>query len=130
MDFNDTKEEAEFRDEARAFLKKHASLLEPGETGGGFMERDDPDLIKKSQEWQATKKDSGWAVLTWPKEFGGRDVSSIQNVIWNQEEGKFATPPNVFGIGLESQERVSNLAVAIEQVEFDAVVIDLRSPWR
>jgi alkylation response protein AidB-like acyl-CoA dehydrogenase len=100
MDFKDTKEEAEFRSEAKAFLDKHATPLKPGETAGGFMERDDADFIKKSKEWQATKKDNGWAVLTWPKEYGGRDVTSAQNVVWNQEEAKYSTPPSVFSIGL------------------------------
>ena len=37
--------------------------------------------------------------LTWPKEYGGRDATAIQSVIWNQEEAKFQVPPNVFGIG-------------------------------
>ncbi len=65
-----------------------------------LSERDDPDTIKASQAWQACKKDNGWACLTWPKEFGGRDATAIQSVIWNQEEGKFQVPPNVFGIGI------------------------------
>jgi len=40
-----------------------------------LSERDDPDTIKRAQGWQATKKDNGWAVLTWPKEFGGREAT-------------------------------------------------------
>ena len=100
MDFNDTKAEAEFRAEARAFLGKHMKPLAPGEANNMLAERDDPDTIKKAKAWQATKKDNGWAVLTWPKEFGGREATPIQSVIWNQEEGKYRVPPNVFGIGL------------------------------
>jgi acyl-CoA dehydrogenase len=100
MDFADTPEEAEFRAEARAWLDANAERLAPGESAAGFMERDDPDLIKKSQAWQAKKADAGWACLTWPKEYGGRGVTSIQNVIWNQEEGRYKTAPNIFGIGI------------------------------
>jgi len=100
MDFNDTKAEAEFRAEARAFLSKHMKPLAPGETNNMLAERDDPDTIKRAQAWQATKKDNGWAVLTWPKEFGGREATPIQSVIWNQEEAKYRVPPNIFGIGL------------------------------
>jgi acyl-CoA dehydrogenase len=100
MDFDDTPEEAEFRAEARAFLDANATLLAPGEVPGDLLERDDPDIINRAKEWQACKKDNGWAVLTWPKEFGGRGLRSIHNVIWNQEEAKYRTPPNVFGIGL------------------------------
>ena len=100
MDFNDTKAEAEFRAEARAFLTKHMKPLGPGEANNMLAERDDPDTIKRAKAWQATKKDNGWAVLTWPKEFGGREATPIQNVIWNQEEAKFRVPPAIFGIGL------------------------------
>ena len=100
MDFNDTPEEAEFRAEAREFLEKHSEPLAAGESPAGMAERGDPDTIKRSQEWQATKKDNGWACLTWPKEYGGRGATPSQSVVWNQEEGKRSTPPNVFGIGI------------------------------
>ncbi len=100
MDFSDTPEEAAFRAEARAWLEANAEPLAPGESPSGLTERDDPDLIKSSQAWQAKKKDAGWACLTWPTEYGGRGVTSIQNVIWGQEEAKLRTPPNVFGIGI------------------------------
>ena len=100
MDFNDTPAEAEFRAEARAWLEANAKLLEPGQTPPGTPERDDPATVKAAQEWQAKKSDAGWAVLTWPKEHGGRAASSIQNVIWRQEQSKFRTPPDIFAIGL------------------------------
>jgi acyl-CoA dehydrogenase len=100
MDFNDTPQEAEFRAAARAFLTQHMKPLKPGESRDMLGERDDPDTIRKAQAWQATKKDNGWACLTWPKEYGGRDATPIQSVIWNQEEGKFDVPPNIFGIGI------------------------------
>ena len=47
MDFNDTKAEAEFRAEARAFLNKHMKPLGPGETNNMLAERDDPDTITR-----------------------------------------------------------------------------------
>ncbi len=100
MDFDDTPEEAEFRAEARAFLHKHTEPLAEGESPGGIGERGDTDAIKRAQAWQALKQDNGWACLTWPVEYGGRAATPMQSVIWNQEEGKRSTPPNVFGIGV------------------------------
>ncbi|HTO52925.1 MAG TPA: acyl-CoA dehydrogenase family protein [Myxococcota bacterium] len=100
MDFNDTPAEAEFRAKARAFLDKHRRPLAAGESNNMLSERDDPDTIKRAKEWQALKLDNGWAVLTWPKEFGGRDATPIQSVIWNQEEARYQVPPNIFAIGL------------------------------
>ncbi len=100
MDFNDTPQESEFRAEARSWLDANAKRLGADESPTGMAQGPDrSDLIKESQTWQAHKADAGWACITWPKEYGGRGASSIQNVIWNQEEGRYRTPPNVFGIG-------------------------------
>lgn len=100
MDFNDTPEEAAFRAEASSWLKANAKLLAPGqrrESPAGVEGR--KGLLDRARAWQATKADAGWACITWPKEFGGRGASAIQNVIWNQEEAKFDVPPNLFSIG-------------------------------
>jgi alkylation response protein AidB-like acyl-CoA dehydrogenase len=100
VDFNDTPEEAEFRAEARAFLDANAERRRPEDPPPGLVDRDDPDTVRKAQEWQGLKADNGWACLTWPKEYGGRGATPIQSVIWNQEEGRYRTPPNVFAIGI------------------------------
>ena len=81
MDFDDTPEEAEFRAEARAFLDAHSTPLAPGEVPPDLAERGDPDTVRKAQEWQACKKDNGWAVLSWPEEYGGRGLRAIHNVM-------------------------------------------------
>ena len=99
MDFNDTKEEAEFRAQARSWLDANAEQLTPDESDDAMSERGDPEIIKRSQAWQAKKADAGWSCMTWPVEYGGRAATSIQSVIWNQEEARYRTPPNVFGIG-------------------------------
>ncbi len=100
MDFNDTPEEAAFRKEARAWLDANATLKQPGERSFSMADqRDEPQLIRAAQAWQAKKADARWACITWPKELGGRAASSIQSVIWNQEEARYRVPPNLFGIG-------------------------------
>jgi hypothetical protein len=101
MDFNDTPEEAAFRVEARTWLETNAELLDPGEQGGDLLgERVDDATLKATKAWQKKKADAGWACISWPKEYGGREATAIQSVIWNQEHAKYRTPPNVFGIGL------------------------------
>ncbi|MGH0030528.1 MAG: acyl-CoA dehydrogenase family protein [Myxococcota bacterium] len=99
MDFNDTPEEAAFREEARSWLASKASLLKPGQRRAAPLGEGTKGLLKKAREWQATKADDGWACITWPKEYGGRGATSIQSAIWNQEEAKFDVPPNLFSIG-------------------------------
>ena len=101
MDFNDTPEEAAFRNEVRTWLDANAELKKPGDAAADVLgERATPEIVRQSQAWQRKKYEGGWACLTWPKEFGGRGVTPIQSVIWNQEEARYNTPPNIFGIGL------------------------------
>lgn len=95
MDFNDTPEEAEFRAEANAFLSQH---LKP-KAGAPSRERGD-EFMKQAKAWQKTKAMNGYANITWPKELGGRGGTSMQQVIWNQEEAKFDAPTGPFTIGL------------------------------
>ena len=100
MNFDDTPQEAEFRAKARAFLSKHLEPLNPDETAPNLLgEREDKDAIAWAKRWQATKFDAGWAVLTWPKEYGGQGLGRMENVIFNQEEARFKTPPAIYGIG-------------------------------
>ncbi|MAE95035.1 MAG: acyl-CoA dehydrogenase [Deltaproteobacteria bacterium] len=100
MNFDDTPQEAEFRAKARAFLEQHLEPLNPDEVSPNLLgEREDEGAIQKAKDWQATKYDNGWAVLTWPKEYGGQGMGRLENVIFNQEEGKFKTPAAIYGIG-------------------------------
>ena len=90
MDFKDTPEEAAFREEARTWLEANVPTRD---------ELEGLDEIEASKLWQKRKYDAGWACIRWPEEYGGRGASPIEQVIWNQEEGKFPTPGGVFGIG-------------------------------
>ncbi len=100
MNFDDTPEEAEFRARAHAFLSEHLDLLDPNEAPPNLLgEREDDGAIQRAKDWQATKFDNGWAVLTWPKEYGGQGLGRMENVIFGQEEAKFKTPANIYGIG-------------------------------
>ena len=96
MDFNDTPEEAEFRAEARSFLEKHLKLKDDNTPRRGAG----ADFLKRAKEWQKIKAEGGFAQITWPKEWGGRGGTPMQQIIWNQEEAKFDAPTGPFTIGL------------------------------
>jgi alkylation response protein AidB-like acyl-CoA dehydrogenase len=99
MDFNDTPDEATFRAEARAFLTANAEL----KAGTRPMLRQsglDAEGVKRCKQWQGKKAAVGFAGLTWPKRFGGKEASPILQVIYNQEEEAFAVPRGLFEIGL------------------------------
>ncbi|MEX2489853.1 MAG: acyl-CoA dehydrogenase [Pseudomonadales bacterium] len=93
MDFNDTPPEAEFRAEVKAWLKENAPHYDAPPAN-------EQESIERSKAWQAKKYDAGWACLNWPKEYGGRDASPIELVIWQQEEARYEVPNNIFAIGL------------------------------
>lgn len=100
MDFNDTHEEAAYRAKARTWLEANAKPLDPAAPAGDpLAEREDDDTIRAAKAWQARKFDAGWACITWPKEYGGQGGTTMQNVIFNQEQAKFKTPPPIYTIG-------------------------------
>lgn len=102
MDFNDTKEEAAFRAEVRTWIDANAPkhLKADLETSGfGATSTGDFDVNVESKKWQKKKAEAGWACLAWPKEYGGRDATAIQSVIWGQEEGVYAKLSGQFIIG-------------------------------
>jgi alkylation response protein AidB-like acyl-CoA dehydrogenase len=104
MDFDDSPAEAAFRLEARAFLEAHAKPKDPNSVGhGGNLvagSEQEKQHVREAQEWQATLYDNGWAGITWPKEYGGRGGTSVQQMIWNQELSKFDAAPGVFAQGI------------------------------
>ena len=90
MDFSDSPEEARIRADVRAWLE--ANVPSKSELKG-------LDYIKQAKLWQKRKYEAGWACIRWPKEYGGRAGSTIEQVIWGQEESKFDVPMNIFTIG-------------------------------
>jgi hypothetical protein len=101
MDFDDTPQEAAFRARARAWLERSAKPRDPDAPAPDALggEREDDAVIAASKAWQAKKFDEGWAVLTWPKEYGGQGLGRMEQVIWNHEEARFETPPSLYVIG-------------------------------
>ena len=103
MDFNDTPEEAAFRADVRRFLEANAkrrSATETAHRGRYIPDANMAESLARAKEWQAKKADAGFAAITWPKKWGGRDGSPIEQVIYNQEEANYAVPRGVFEIGL------------------------------
>ena len=98
MDFKDTPEEASFRAEARTFLDANAERKSPG---ASFETPDSVDeLITAAKAWQAKKAAAGFAGITQPEKYGGRGGTTLERVIYDQEEANYITPIGVYEIGL------------------------------
>src|SRR3954466_15997776 len=104
MDFDDSPAEAEFRAEARAWLEANAKPKDPTAIGHGGNDvagsEAEKQHVREAQAWQATLYEEGWAGITWPKEYGGRGGSSLQQMVFNQELSKFDAAPGVFAQGI------------------------------
>ena len=100
MDFNDTPQEAEFRAKCRAWLEVNAELKTKKTNSAKNMNIGNKSLLEAAAVWQKKKYDAGWAMIHWPKEFGGIGATPIERIIWAQEESKFNVPKGVYEIGL------------------------------
>jgi alkylation response protein AidB-like acyl-CoA dehydrogenase len=103
VNFDDTTEEAAFRAEVRMFLDAHATP----KTDGSFANANYGDSaaaelehVAKCKAWQRVKYDAGWAGITWPKEYGGRGGTSVQQGIFNQEEARYDVHTGTFAVGI------------------------------
>ena len=87
MDFTDTKAEAAFRGEARAWLEKNA---EPKR--GAFETWDsrysEKDALARAKDYQRRKAEAGFAGITWPKEYGGRGGTPAEARIFAREQAR------------------------------------------
>ncbi|MDQ8729327.1 acyl-CoA dehydrogenase [Bradyrhizobium sp. LHD-71] len=101
MNFDDTPQEAEFRATVRAWIDQNApkELADQLSQSGARKAVSGADFLKTAKAWQKKKADGGWACMQWPREYGGRDATPIQRVIWQQEEGNYIKLSQPFNIG-------------------------------
>jgi alkylation response protein AidB-like acyl-CoA dehydrogenase len=99
MDFQDTPDEAAFRDACRAWLAANAPRkTRPDEVFGRGL--DGAQRMDAARVWQSRKAAAGYGAITWPKAFGGRGGTPMQEVIYRQEEGHFNVPVGYFNVSL------------------------------
>jgi alkylation response protein AidB-like acyl-CoA dehydrogenase len=94
MDLTLSPSEEAFRDEVRAWLDENHPGPEP-ESG---LE----EVMSFRREWQRTMHDAGWAGISWPKEYGGRGATQIEQAIFAQEMARTEapSPANVLGLAM------------------------------
>jgi alkylation response protein AidB-like acyl-CoA dehydrogenase len=102
MNFDDTPQEAAFRNEARTWIEAHAPKEFEAELSSASLGRiklKNNDIVAVAKAWQKKKADGGWVCLHWPKEYGGRGASAVERVIFQQEEGVYGKLTSPFQIG-------------------------------
>jgi alkylation response protein AidB-like acyl-CoA dehydrogenase len=92
MDFAYTAEDEAFRAELRGWLDANLpEFLAAGEIGDG---RQPASLrtMERRRAWQRRLNEGGWAAINWPREWGGREATIMQNVIYSEEMAKVRAP--------------------------------------
>ena len=91
MDLTLSPQEEAFRDELREWLGANHPGVEPEGDEAGFEFR---------KAWQRKLADAGWAGISWPKEYGGRGATLIEQAIFNEEIVRAKAPQvaNVLGL--------------------------------
>jgi alkylation response protein AidB-like acyl-CoA dehydrogenase len=91
MDLTLSPNEQEFRDELRSWLSEN----HPGQEPPG-----DVDAFQFRRDWQRKLHENGYAGLSWPKEYGGRGATLIEQALFNEELVRARAPSaaNVLGL--------------------------------
>ena len=94
MDLTLSPSEAEFRDEVRTWLEENHPGPEP--------EAGLDEVMAFRREWQLKLHAAGWAGISWPKEYGGRGATMIEQAIFVGEAARqeAPSPANVLGLAM------------------------------
>jgi len=97
MDLNLTAEEKQFRDELRIWLETNVP-----KDWNEWREKPIEESFPYLRAWQRKLYEGGWAAVSWPKEYGGRSASLMQQSIFWEEMARVEAPPmaNSLGLGL------------------------------
>ncbi|HKS40889.1 MAG TPA: acyl-CoA dehydrogenase [Blastocatellia bacterium] len=100
MDLNLTPQEQQFRDEFRAWLESNIPA-----DWQAYESRDEESSRERFEflrAWQKKMFEAGWVGIHWPKEYGGRGVTLIEQAVFIEEMARAQAPPliNVLGLSL------------------------------
>ncbi|MGH9188143.1 MAG: acyl-CoA dehydrogenase family protein [Acidimicrobiales bacterium] len=118
VDFALSAEDEAFREELRAWLDE----MLPSFLAGWDSKDDDADgvagaVMERRRAWQRRLNEGRWAAITWPGEWGGRDATVTESVIYAEECARYRTPaiynanglwqigPMIIRWGTEGQQR-------------------------
>ena len=98
MDFSFTEQEEAFRAELQSWL--HENLPAGWLEGNRQLPEDEGAYKQFLKDWQYKLYAGGWAAIAWPKQYGGREASLVEEIIYHQEMAKVSAPPSVNYVGL------------------------------
>jgi len=97
MDFTYTAEQEAYRMEVRRWLEANRPAALTGDEIEGAGANAGWERLKS---WHKKLYHAGWAGLTWPKEYGGRGATFVEQVIFQQELGRLGLPMGCNTLGI------------------------------
>jgi alkylation response protein AidB-like acyl-CoA dehydrogenase len=91
MDLAYSSAEERFRHDLRAWLEANPPPPEPEEIGA---------WVAHGKAWQRRLYDAGWCGVHWPKAYGGRGASLIEQIIFQEEMARAGAPQLINLAGL------------------------------
>ena len=88
MDLRYTAEQDAFRNEVRTWLREHVPR-QP------LRSLDAAEGAEEHRLWERTLQESRWAVVTWPREYGGRGSSLLEWLIFEEEYYRADAPARI-----------------------------------
>ena len=100
MDFELSPAERAFRDEVRSWLTANRPAWADGDSDA--EDASDQHWLERRVAWQRQLHEAGYIGLNWPKEYGGRGATLMEQLIFSQEmvEARAPDPINVIGLGM------------------------------
>jgi alkylation response protein AidB-like acyl-CoA dehydrogenase len=95
-----TEEDAEFRRRVRDWLEQNLTGEFAALRGRGGPGREH-EHFEQRLAWNRHLAASGWTCLSWPAEYGGRDATQTQRVIFYEEYARSGAPARVGHMGEE-----------------------------
>lgn len=98
MDFSFTEEEEAFRQELRTWLEDNlpSGWLE----GERALDKASDEYPAFLRNWQKKLYEGGWAAIAWPEEYGGRNATLMEEIIYQQEMVRVQAPPLINYVGI------------------------------
>ena len=93
MDFKCSDEDEAFRAQFRSWLE--SNIPRDWRDDGELADPDTKSEFERRRAWHRKLYDAGWMCIHWPKEFGGRGATLMQQFIYNQELDRAKAPPVV-----------------------------------
>ncbi|HZP45187.1 MAG TPA: acyl-CoA dehydrogenase family protein [Candidatus Binataceae bacterium] len=93
MDFKFSAEDEAFRMEFRAWLERN--MPRDWRDDGEMADPETKTEFERRRAWHRKLYDGGWMCIHWPKEYGGRGATLLQQLIYQQELDRAKAPPVV-----------------------------------